>query len=419
MIPIKKIVSGLKAKVIDLYSTPEEIEQRKRESEKREAEAYFKSQDGQEELRQNKVELYKINAIVSAKTGDFLDTMQNLEGLLEVAKEDEMPDAEELKETLNFAGKQAIATAYDENGVKPESINHIVHNLAKAYTQFFEEEFDAKEYVISVNKVLIDNLENMLRSITDEPKDLSQLRKAVDIAETTAEQITDLLEYTDLPEDEKENQKNIAYKLFAQNLMGASYLLAKSGRPGELALCSLKLLDALDNTGNTPEEKEAIEAAVEEQKVICYNTIFDNNYDAFVRKEIGLEEVRECAEINNRVVKEAGIPKENKPEHMRYLKNIDYHFAIHKILHGLSNNGQLPKDVVNRVIHKVWEYMPLAGLEKKKEEQYRDQIGEILLKHDCVKERKPAQPWKRNGLHKKQNDPHLNKRFMRYSKKHR
>ncbi|MBW2973230.1 hypothetical protein KY346_02465 [Candidatus Woesearchaeota archaeon] len=409
---IKKTIGRIVKKVDDVYTHPVDRE-------KKEAEAYFKSSEGQEELRQNKVELHKINAIVSAKTGDFQDVVQNLEGLLEVAKENEIPGAEELKETLNFAGKQAIATAYDQHGIDYKSINHIVHNLAKAYTTFLKEELDEKEYVLSVNKSLIDNLEDMLRSITDEPKNLAQLEKAVDIAEKTAEQITELLEYTDFPEDEKENQKHIAYKLLAQNLMGMSYLLAESGRPGELALCSWKLLEALDHTGNTPEERETIEAAVEEQKVICYNTIFDNKYKEFVRKKIGLEEMRECAEINNRVVKEAGIPEENKPEHMRYLKDIDYKFAIHKILHGLSNNGQLPKDVVNRVIHQVWEYLPFAGLEKEKEEQYRTKIGDILLKHGCVKERKPTQPWKRNGVHKKQSDPHLNKRFMRYSKKHR
>ena len=290
-------------------------------------EAYLKATEGQEELRKERVEKLKLSLGSIAYEGDVEKTSKNLEKLMETAKEGEVSE-DFVQDCIYSSGKQAAANAYDKKGINPDNIAQIVEEVAQAYKSLLGRELDKQDYVMYVNKTLIENLLEILRNM---PKGTS-----ITDAENAVEQAKELLKFTDDSEEKISIRKTNLNRLLGANYLKHIEKLAKSGSIEQFEHYKDKFFETLKCTENTPEEFFNLRLSVDKYRVMCHKGSYINTVAAFGKGGIPLAELEQCVADNNKAVRESLMPEMLKPKYIILLSPNAYRAEIDRLIYCMK-----------------------------------------------------------------------------------
>ena len=357
-----------------------------REQEAREA--YLKTPEGQEEIRKGKVARMKHYLNIAANN-DIGKVTEKLEKLLAIAKEGEVPD-DYVQDCIYSAGKRAAAIVYDEKGANPENIEQVVDDVAEAYKKLLEQDIDKDEYVMYINKTVIEDLLDFLRDLPTYAK--------IDDAENAFEQIKELLEFTDYSDKEKDTRKTNLQRLLGANYLKHMEKLAKKGDADNFELFKEKLFEALEHTGNTALDLANIRLSVDKFRVMCYKENYTNFVVDFGKGNIPIAELEQCAARNNQVIKESLMPKRLKPRYLRALSPNAYREELDRLIYNfkfVENKKQFRK-----ISKEIRRCIKPARLNKEERASLERTLRNINAIFDRVK--KPELKVKKNPNFKRQ-----------------
>lgn len=407
----RRVFGWLAKKLDDLYTHPIDKENRERE-------AYSKTPEGQEELRQERIASLNSDIKSNACKGNLTRVEAGLEALITVSGEDK-PSPEEVKDLLYHAGKNQAAIVYAQQGVNPVNLAFIVHNVAKKQEKFLGESLDGKEYLASIHRRLFSNAKTHLRRIIGKPNSAGR-------SYSTAKRAEEILELTDYTSKEKQEKVIEINKLLVGALIPNFREFALKGLAAEFEDVREKAYEAIDKAQTPPEIREKTEKLVNIYHGKCYNEHFKNHIKAFMQDVVSLEELDLVAKEHNRVFDALDISPEDRENNrlmpVAGLNSNTYRLGLNNLLYRVdpaSRNGNPipPEKEARDMVARIKNYLKPAELKPAERKGVVKALRRIGSFYNGPSNGHNSGG--RNGRNQMYKNPQYDRRARQFTKKHR